>query len=128
MSKIISFAGLVTTLIMAYACDLLIDAIRIKALATFVFAPYLWLAGIVNLFLAILLLLLTWYVVFRANKSTLVSSLFVIIGLALTFVSAIVPPLISRAAFAPNSHVLYVAAFVTVIGIAGFVIPRQLST
>jgi hypothetical protein len=101
MSKIISFGGLVTTLIIAYACDL---------------------------FLAILVYLLTWYVVFRADKSTLISSTFVLIGLALIFVPVIVPSLISRVAFTPNSHMLYVSGFITVIGIAGFVIPKQLST
>jgi hypothetical protein len=128
MSKIISFGGLVTTLIIAYACDLLIELIRVRAFATFVFTPYLLLAGIVNLFLAILVFLLTWYIVFRADKSTLVSSTFVLIGLALIFVPVIVPSLISRVAFTPNSHMLYVSGFITVIGIAGFVIPKRLST
>lgn len=126
MSKILSFAGLVFTFVMAYASDLLVDAFRKRAATTFTYTPYLWLAGVVNIFLAILLLLLTWYVVFRSDKSLFVSSMFVLIGLALTF-AATLPPIYTQVAFTPNSHVLYVAAFVTVIGIAGFVLPRQLS-
>jgi hypothetical protein len=134
MSKIVSFAGLVATFLVAYACDRWVESLRIEATRTFAFAPYLWLAGAANLLSAIVLLLLTWYVIFRADKSTLVFLVFVLIGLALTFASAIelsvtstLPSLFLVESFTPNSHVVYVAAFVAIIGIAGFVLPRRLS-
>jgi hypothetical protein len=134
MSKIVSFTGLAATFLVAYACDRWVQSLRMEATRTFVFAPYLWLAGAANLLLAIALLLLIWYVIFWADQSTLVSSMFVLIGLALTFASAIemsaastLPPLSIAEFFTPNSHVLYVAAFVAVIGIAGFVLPRRRS-
>jgi hypothetical protein len=125
MSKFVSFVGMVTTLLMAYVCNLLIEGIRLKALATFNLAPYMWLAGIANLFLAILLLLLTWHVVFRADRSIFVSSVFVLFGLALTFASALEMSVASTTAFSPTSYVSYAAAFVTIIGIAAFVLPRR---
>jgi hypothetical protein len=125
MSKIISFAGLLTTFVMAYASDHLIEVVRRRALVTFSFTPYLLLASVINILVAIILFLLTWYVVFRADKSALISSAFVLIGLVLTFVSTLVPGLISDAAFMPPSHMLHVAAFAIVIGIAGFIIPKQ---
>ena len=134
MSKIVSFAGMVATFLMAYACDRWVELLRIEATQNFAIASYLWVAGAANLLLAIALLLLTWYVIFRTGRSTLVSSVFVLVGLALTFalaidisVAATLPPLGIVEFLTPNSRVLYVAAFVTVIGIAGFVLPRRLS-
>jgi hypothetical protein len=135
MSKMVSFAGLVATFIMAYAFDRWVEFLRVEASRTFALAPYLWLAGAANLLLAITLLLLTWYVIFRADKSTLVSSVFVLVGLAFTFASTInmslaspLPSLGLVEFSTPGSHVLYVSAFVAVIGIAGFVLPRRLNT
>jgi hypothetical protein len=134
MSKIVSFAGMAATFLMAYACDRWVELLRIEATQNFAIASYLWVAGAANLLLAIALLLLTWYVIFRTGRSTLVSSVFVLVGLALTFALAIdisvastLPPLGIVEFLTPNSYVLYVAAFVTVIGIAGFVLPRRLS-
>lgn len=135
MSKIVSFAGLVATFFVAYACDRWVELLRNRSTTqNFAIASYLWIAGAANLLLAIALLLLTWYVIFRAGRSTLVSSVFVLVGLALTFACAIdisvastLPPLGIVEFLTPNSHVLYVAAFVAVIGIAGFVLPRRIN-
>jgi len=133
MSKIASFAGLVTTFIVAYACDRWVEFLQVQAYRSFVLAPYLWLAGMANLILAIALLLLTWHVIFWANKSRLVSSMFALVGLAFTFAAAFNMSLPSPLPAGivefstPGSHVLYVAAFVAVIGIAGFILPRRSS-
>ena len=127
MSKILSIAGLVITIFVAFVCDRWIELLRIEATQSFAIAPYLWIAGAANLLLAIALLALAWYVIFRAGKSILVSSVFVLVGFALTFASVIditvtstLPPLGIYEYLLPNSHVLYVAAIVAVTGIAGF--------
>jgi hypothetical protein len=134
MSKIVSFAGLAATFIVAYACDRWGEFLRVEASRTFAMAPYLWLSGAANLLLALALFLLLWYVIFRATKSTLVSALFVLIGLGLTFAAAVgmslaspFPPFGIVEFSTPGSHVLYVSAFVTVIGIAGFILPKRLN-
>ena len=135
MSKLISFAGLAATFMIAYACDRWIDALRLEVTRTFAVASFLWSASVANLILAITLLLLTWYVIFKADKSTLVSSVFLLIGLVITFAAAIgmsvastLPPLGIAELLTPGSHMLYVAPFVAVIGIAGFVLPRRFRT
>ena len=132
MSKILSFAGLVITFFVAFVCYRWIELLRIEATQSFVIAPFLWIAGAANLLLAIALLALAWYVIFRAGKSILVSSVFVLVGLALTFASAIditvtssLPPLGIYEYLVPNSHVLYAAAIVAVTGIAGFFRQKQ---
>jgi hypothetical protein len=92
----------------------------------------MWLASAANLLLAIPLLFLIWYVIFRANRSMFVSIVFVLIGLGITFASAIdislastLPPIGIVELLMPNSHLVYVAAFITIIGIAGFGLPRH---
>ena len=127
MSKILSFAGLVITFFGAFICDRWLELLRIETARSFAIAPYLWIAGAANLLLAIALLALAWYVIFRVGKSIWVSSVFVFVGLALTFASAIdisvtstLPPLGIYDYLVPNSHVLYAAAIVAATGIAGF--------
>jgi hypothetical protein len=135
MLKIVSFSGLVATFIVAYACDRWVESLRVVATQPFAIASYLWFAGVANLLIAIAILLLLWYVVIRADKSAVVSLVFVLVGLGLTFTPAIemfvastLPPLGIMEFLTPNSHVLYVAAFTTIIGVAGFVFPIRHST
>jgi hypothetical protein len=131
MSKIVSFAGLVITFFGAFACDRWIELMRIETTQSFAIGPFLWISGVANLLLAIALLALAWYVIFRAGRSILVSSVFILVGLTLTFASAIditvastLPPLGVYEYLVPTSHVLYAAAIVAVTGIAGFVLPK----
>jgi len=132
MSKIVSFAGLIITLFVAYACDRWVELLRVEATQNFAIASYLWIAGAANLLLAIAVLLLTWYVLLRVSRSNVVYAVFVLVGLALTFAEAIeisvastLPPLGIYEYLLPTSHVLAVAALVAVIGIAGLVFPRR---
>ena len=135
MSKIVSFAGLVITFFGAFACDRWIELLRIETTQSFVIGPYLWMAGIANLLLAVLLIALAWFVIFRSGRSILVSSVFVVVGLVLTFATAIditftssLPPLGIYNYLLPTSHVLCAAAIVAVIGIASLIFPKHLST
>jgi ABC-type transport system involved in cytochrome c biogenesis permease subunit len=129
-----SFAGLAATFALAYGCDRWGEALRAKATQPSATASFLWQAGVANLLLAIALISLAWYANFRASRSKLISSIFLLIGIVVTFTVAIevsvastLPPLGIVEYLTPNSHVLYTAAFVAVIGIAGFVLPKQLN-
>jgi hypothetical protein len=133
MSKIVSFAGLVGTFIVAYACERVWRYLLLKASQTLVFGTYVWLESVVILILASVLMLLAWYVVFRTRRDVWVASVFVLIGIGVTFAYAIEISLHSALILpgmeeflAPRSYVHYAAAFVTVIGIASFVVPRRL--
>lgn len=133
MLEVFSFAGLIATFALAYGCDRWVEALRAEATQPSTIASFLWQAGIANILLAAALLLLAWFVNFRVNKSRLISSLFVIAGLVITFAVAIemsftstLPPLGIVEFFTPNSHILYTGAFVAIIGIAGFILPEQI--
>ena len=132
MSKIKSFAGLVITFGIAFGCDLWVESLRRNLTLNSDISAFLWQAGIANLLLAIVLLLLTWYVLFWAKRSKLVSALFLLIGLVITFISALeislagtLPPLGIVEFLTPNSHVLYAAALVAILGLAGFLLPTR---
>ena len=132
MSKIKSLVGLVITFVIAFGCDLWIEALRAEMTQTFSISSFLWQAGIANLFLAIALLLLAWYVLFWVKKSKLVLAVFLLFGLVITFISSlevsltgILPPLGVVEYLTPNSHVLYAAAFTAILGLAGFVLPER---
>jgi hypothetical protein len=134
MSKIKSFAGLVITFGIAFGCDLWVESLRRNLTLNSDISAFLWQAGIANLLLAIALLLLTWYVLFWVKRSKLVSAIFLLFGLVITFVSALeisfastLPPLGVVEFLTPNSHVLYAAAFVAILGLAGFFLPRRTS-
>ena len=68
MSKIVSFAGLVGTFIVAYACERLVRSLLVKGSQTLFLGPYLWWESVAVLVLAIALMLLAWYVVFRTDR------------------------------------------------------------
>jgi hypothetical protein len=134
MSKIESLAELVIAIILAWVCNRWIESLRVEATQDFSIASFLWIAGFLYLLMAIVSLLLAWQVIFRSSRSKLVSSVFVIVGLGITFTSAItmstastLPPLGIAEFLYPGSLVLFVAAFVAAIGIAAFVLPKRFS-
>lgn len=131
MTTIISLAGLVIVFFLAYGFDRLIMAFQQAASAAFALSTFLWLSGIANLVLAGALLLLAWYVNIRAARSRLVSVIFIVLGLLVTFTSALIftffatlPPLGIYEYLTPYSQVVVAAGLVAVIGIAGL-IPRK---
>jgi len=132
MSQIVSFSGLVITFVLAYGCDRWVESLRAEMTGTFNISSFLWQTGVANLLLAIALLLLTWYVIFWVNRSKLVSAVFLLVGLAVTFATAMemsfastLPPLGIVEFLTPNSHVVYVAAFIAALGLAGLVLPMR---
>jgi hypothetical protein len=134
MLEVFSFIGLLATFALAYGCDRWVEAVRAQATQSTTIASFLWRAGVANLLLASVLLLLAWFVSFRAGVSKLIPSVFILIGLVVSFavaieasVSSTLPPLGIIEYLTPNSHVLYTAAFVAVIGITGFVLPKRLN-
>jgi hypothetical protein len=133
MFELISFVGLLATFALAYGCDRWVEALRAETAQSSTIASFLWQAGAANLLLDATLLLLAWFVNFRASRGRLVSSFYLLIGLAVTFAVAIewsvvstLPPLGVVEFFTPNSHILYTGAFLAIIGIAGFILPKQI--
>jgi len=131
MANIISLAGLVLVCFLAYGFDRWIVALQQTATSSLAIASSLWLSSTANLILTGALLLLAWFINFRANKSKWISVTFLIIGLLVTFASALIftafstlPPLGVVEFLMPTSRVVFVTAFITVIGLAGL-IPRK---
>jgi hypothetical protein len=131
MTELISLAGLVVVFFLAYGFDRLIMALQQAASATFALSSFLWLGGVANLVLAGALLLIAWFVYFRAARNILVSVIFMVLGLLGTFTSALIftffstlPPLGIAEYLTPYSRVVVTAGLVAVIGIAGL-IPRK---
>jgi hypothetical protein len=130
MTNIISLVGLVIVCILAYGFDRWIVALQQTATRPSSIASILWLSSIANLILAGTLLLLAWFVNFRTAKSKWISVTFLIIGLLVTFASALIftafstfPPLGVAEFLMPTSRVVFVMAFIALIGITGL-IPR----
>jgi hypothetical protein len=131
MNTAISLMGLVAVLFIAYGFDRWIELLRQRGANTFTLTPFLWFAGMANILFAGALLLLVWFVTYRAKRSRLVFSIFAVVGLLITFATAIhfsasvryFPSSILEY-LTPNSRVVYVSALITVTGIAGFVLSR----
>jgi len=135
MSKIVSFAGLIATFMVAYGLERLVTWLRADMGVTLAANRYLWTESVAIMILATTLMLLSWYVVFQSDRDVLVAAVFVLVGLGATFAVAIEMSLgLSRIAAShmgeflwPDSYVRYAAAFVAVIGIASLLVRRPLS-
>jgi len=136
MSKLVSFAGLVGVFVVAHYLERILTHLRLEGGMITDLRPYLWFSSFAVIILSIALMLLSWYVVFRLKRDTWVASVFVVVGLASTFAWAIdislrvsldrhLLPSRLMDFFVPNSYVQYAAAFVAVIGIASFLLPRR---
>ena len=135
MTIIISLAGLVIVFFLAYGFDRLIMTLQQAATAAFALSSFLWLGGLANLILAGALLLLAWFVYFRAAKSKLISVIFTVLGLLGTFASALIftffstlPPLGIAEFLSPYSRVVVVAGLIAVIGIVGLFTRKSLDS
>jgi hypothetical protein len=129
MKPAISLAGLTAVLLMAYGFERWSLLLRQRGADTLTLTPFLWLASIANLLLAVALLLLAWFVTNRANRSRFVSLIFIVVGLLITFATAITFSATSRLLplgimeyLTPNSRVVYAAAIIAATGIAGLIL------
>jgi hypothetical protein len=126
-NAIISLLGLAVTFAIAYGFDRWSDLLRRQASANFAWTSYYWFLSISNLIFAGLMLVLAWFVCFRANKTRLIPLLYLLIGLLAAFAFAIevtVSPtfqMITPGFLLPNSRVVHVSAFAAAIGAAGLV-------
>lgn len=126
--KVISIAGMIGTLALAYGLDRLLESFRQMAPRTFDITLYLWLVVLANLLLAASVLTLAWFVDLKSEKSILVSAIFLVTGVLLLLSvtpSAMVPlsylPDPFRVSLSPNSLLFRTGAFITVIGILGLI-------
>jgi hypothetical protein len=133
MNTIISLAGLAAAFVLAYGFDQWSEILRRQAFANFTWLSYYWFLSISNLIFPVLMFVLAWFVCFRANKTRVIPVIFLIVGLLVTFVFAIVHSIVAISSGSittgillpsPNSRVVYVSAFAAAIGIAGLVLSK----
>lgn len=134
MNRLISTIGMISTLVIAYASDRALDSLRraaAQALSPSVVLQSLWVAAAVNLILAACILLLAWFVGMRSHRSTLIATLFLVVGLLILLspsLSPLVAPIICwPLPFGfppPDSLLFHAAAFVAVIGIVNLIVRR----
>jgi hypothetical protein len=133
INAVVSLLGLAVTFALAYGFDKWAILLRRQARETFSSEFYYWFLSISNLIFAGLMLVLAWFVCFRANKTRVIPVIFMIVGLFATFVFAvdvsILAPyshyMITPFFLVPNTRVAHVAAFITVIGFAGLVLSKS---
>ena len=130
-SKIIAILGMVATLLIAYGLDYWVESSQHLAERTFNYAPLLWGAGLANLLLVSVFLLLAWLVQVRMDRSKLVASVFFVIGIMANFAIGIWASLPSLAwpfdptpFLAPTSHLALAGAFILALGVITF-FPRS---
>jgi hypothetical protein len=123
MNTVISLIGLIAVFAMAYGFDQWAVLVQRLAKENFNLMPYFWFLSITNLALASSVSALAWFVCFRTNKRWLISAVFLVVGLFVTFAFAITHtfPIF----LPPNSRGAYVSAFVIVIGFARLLLSKN---
>lgn len=82
--KVISLAAMVGLLAMAYGRDRWLELQKRIATQTFNPMPGMWLSVVANLLIAGSLLGLSWLLIFKGDRSRLVTMIYLIVGLFLT--------------------------------------------
>jgi hypothetical protein len=133
VNAIISLLSLAAIFAMAYGFDRWSELLRRQAFANFTWISYYWFLSISNLIFPGLMLVLAWFICFRTNRTRVISAVFLIVGLLVTFAFVIVHSIvavssgsITTAIFlpSPDSRVVYVSAIAAAIGIAGLVLSK----
>ncbi len=131
-SSITSLVGAGAILILAFAFDGLIEYLKVINARTFAVTPILlWVYPLSDLVLAMGLLLLFWYINFRATIHPFVYILLLAVGL-LTLLYLPMAPLLSNLLALPlmstlRVKLIYSAAFIAVAGLFGIMCLRQKS-
>jgi hypothetical protein len=129
-TKLVSLLGALAVLAFAYGLDSWVDMMR-NSLSqsfppSFQFSFFYANAGLANLLLAGTLWLLAWYVIFKAEKSGLITSLYIFSGLLATFSLVIyiaIPspysqwPINPMPILAPTSHFSIAGGMILLLGI-----------
>lgn len=133
---IISVGSMIILLVAAYFFDNLFDVqhnlnrgnVYLKLVSL-----RMWLVPIWSLVLAICLLLLFWFVIYRGKRNVAISVLFIAVGICILFLPPLIysgwwfvpfPPFINWLGY-PRWFLLGTSAFVAAIGLLGLVFPRQ---
>jgi hypothetical protein len=126
MIKLISLAGMLGVLVIAYALERGFEVLRATATRSFNVTALIWAKGGANLLFAGLMLTLAWWVGIRSGRSRRLAVLYLVAGLLLVFAQAIVGIVVSRwvevwlpfnlSYWAANSWPARTGAFMAVIG------------
>jgi hypothetical protein len=118
----------------AYLCQRWDNSVLSAVMQNFKIERFVWLHGVAILIFAAALIALSWYVLSRADRSVWVAAGFAVIGLGVTFEYAIqvsahsaaqLPSVLEDFLGPTSAYPHYAGAFVVVIGIASFLLPKR---
>ncbi len=133
MRRLLSLVGMLALLLMASGLDRIWEALRVQNSRTFNVTPSIWFAGTLDLVFAGSVLALAWFFLSKAEKSYLASGVFAFVGTLLLISYPMraamysIPrgstfgALFQILAVPPAGYLFHAAAFVAVIGAAGWV-------
>ncbi len=143
MLQVISITEMILTLVLAWGLDMWVNLLRKQALVGFKFTPYVWGIAAANLIIAGLWVYLAWVLLIRMPGSRWVSAVYLIAGLLVTILVALqltIPEswrgwllfeetrmfrLMVMGTIGFTSRFTLSAAFICMLGAAGFLVPRE---
>jgi hypothetical protein len=133
--KFVALGGMVGILVLAWGFDRLYEFARRGIPSSGdPLPPVIWVSAITNWALAVLVLLLAWFVIFKNGGSPLVFLIFLLVGLLVTFSFSLEPlsllsPLLGPIDFflpgSPRSLYFQASAFISIIGTIGLLARRR---
>ena len=130
--KLLALAGMVFILLIAYQVDRLERVLQIESELYNNPLPLLWLYQLSDEILAAVLLLLAWFSIFK-GRSTLISGIYLLIGLLIGLYNPLILSLHLTVPFPsglaailmPGNRVALAGAFLTMTGLTGLIVRRR---
>ncbi len=133
--RLISVVGMIAVLGVAAGLDVLMAFLGRRNAQTFALSyVILWIHVLSFLLLAALLLLLFWFVLNRAPRSTWIAALYVLVGLFFAFfqvvyfsppIGAWIPHFLSAVVISATSYTILAGSFIAIIGLLMLILPGR---
>ena len=78
MAQVIAILGMFIALLVSFALERWLDIAQKQAAASFEFAPFFWGGLLINLLIALIWFILTWWVVFKVKSGWLVAASYIL--------------------------------------------------
>jgi hypothetical protein len=131
---LVSIIGLIAVLGIAWSFDAFMQFLNHRNAVSFSLSPVIiWSFALIALLLAVILLLLAWFVLIQAPRNVWVSLVFIVIGLFIVIYPALVftpalccwMPYIGLLQLSLTRYLFSSAGFVAIIGLLNLVLPRR---
>lgn len=134
--KFVALGGMLGILVLAWWFDRLFEFARLGVGPVVYPNPFLWVSAITDWTLAVLVLLLAWFVIFKHGGSALVFLIFLLVGLLMMFALFLEAPFAEFAPLfyqplavslpvSPRSLAFHASAFITIVGVIGLLARRR---